>query len=52
MVSRLKIADQIRTTHIRFRNMTDYEAYIKSIDEGYDVEAAIVNDYIHKIFTL
>ena len=45
MVGRLKIGDQIRTTHIRFRNNNDYEAYIKSIDEGYGADDAIFNGY-------
>ena len=46
MVCRLNIGAQIRTTHIRFRNITDYEAYINSIDEGYDAEDAIFNGYL------
>ena len=46
MVGRLKIGDNIRTTHIRFRIINDYEAYIKSIDEGYDAEDATFNGYI------
>ena len=40
MVGLLEVGDQIRQTHIRFRNITDYEAYIISIDEGYDAEDA------------
>ena len=51
MVGRLKIGNQIRTTHIRFRNITDYEAYIFSIGEGYDAEDAIFNGCIYKINT-
>ena len=51
MVGRLKIGDQIRTNDNRFRNITDYEAYINSIDEGYDAEDAIFNGYIYKINT-
>ena len=38
MVGSLKVADQIRQIHIRFRNITDYDAYVNSIDEGYDAE--------------
>ena len=34
MVGNLKVGDQIRQTQIRFRNISDYEAYINSIDEG------------------
>ena len=33
MVGKLSIGDQIRETHIRFRNNTEHEAYINSIDE-------------------
>ena len=51
MVGTLKIGDRIRQTHIRFRNISDYEAYINSIDEGYDAEDAIFNGYIYKINT-
>ena len=46
IVGRFKIGDQIRTTHIRFKNITDFEPYINSIDEGYDAEDAIFNGYI------
>ena len=35
MVGSLNVGDQNRQTHIRFRNNTDYEAYINSIDGGY-----------------
>ena len=48
LVGSLKVGDQIRQTHIRCRNVTDYEAYINSIDEGYDAEDAIFNGYIYK----
>ena len=51
VVGRLKNVDQIRTTHIRFRNIDDYEAYINSIDEGYDAKDSIFNGYIYKIKT-
>ena len=51
MVGRLKSGDQIRQTHIRFRKITDYEAHINSIDEGYDSEDAIFNGYVYKINT-
>ena len=51
MVGNLKIVDQIRQTHIRFRNMNDYEAYIDSIDQDYDSDDSIVNGYIYKIDT-
>ena len=37
-VGKLSVGDQILQTHIRFRNITGYAAYINSIDEGYDAE--------------
>ena len=51
MVGNLKVGDQNRQTHIRFRNVSDYEAYINAIDEGYDAEDAIFKGYIYKIDT-
>ena len=51
MTGKLKIGDQFRETHTRFRNISDYEAYINSIDEGYDAEDAIFNGYIYEINT-
>ena len=51
MVGNLKVGDQIRQTHIRFRNISDYESYINSIDQDYDSEDAIFNGYIYKIDT-
>ena len=51
MIGNLKVGDQIRQTHIRFRNINDYEAYINAIDEGYDAEDAIFNGYIYKLNT-
>ena len=51
MVGNLKIGDQIRQTHIRFRNISDYEAYINAIDQDYDSEDAIFNGYIYKLNT-
>ena len=38
MVGNLKVGDQIRQTHIRLRNIFEHEAYINSIDEGYDAK--------------
>ena len=46
MVGSLKVGDQIRQTHISFRNMDDFESYINAIDEGYDAEDAIFNGFI------
>ena len=51
MIGNLKVGDQIRQTHIRFRNTNDYEAYINSIDQDYDSEDAIFNGYICKLDT-
>ena len=52
MIGNLKIGDQIRQTHIRFRNMDDFEAYINSIDQDYDSDDSIFNGYIYKLDTL
>ena len=51
MVGNLIVGDQIRQTHIRFRNMNDYEAYINSIDQDCDSDDSIFNGYIYKIYT-
>ena len=51
MAGSSKVGDQIGQTHIRFRNITDYEAYVNYIDEGYDAEDSIFNGYIYKINT-
>ena len=51
MVGNLIVGDQIRQTHIRFRNMNDYEAYINSIDQDYDSGDSIFSGYIYKINT-
>ena len=51
MVGNLKVGDQIGQTHVRFRNMDDFEAYINSIDEAYDADDCILNSYIYKINT-
>ena len=51
MVGKYSVVDQLQTTHVRFRIITDYESYISSIDEGYDAEDAIFNGYIYKINT-
>ena len=44
-----KVGDQIRQTHIRFRNMDDFESYINAIDEGYDADDAIFNGFSYKL---
>ena len=51
MVGKVSVGDQIRETHIRFRNLDDFESYIYAIDERYEAEDAIFNGYIYKINT-
>ena len=51
MVGNLKVGDQIRQTHFRFRNTNDFEAYINSIDAGYDADDSIFKGYVCKIDT-
>ena len=51
MVGKLSVGDQVRKTHKRFSNVTDYEAYINAIDEGYDAEDASFNGFNYKIDT-
>ena len=51
MVGNLKVGDQIRQTHSKFRNMDDSEAYINSIDQDYDSEDTIFNGYFYKTET-
>ena len=51
LVGNLKVGDQIRQTHVRLRNMNDFEAYINFIHEGYDADDSIFNGYIYKINT-
>ena len=46
MAGNLKVGDQIRKTHIRFRNMNDFESYMNSVDGGYDADDCIFNGYI------
>ena len=51
MIGKISVGDQMRETHIRFRNITDYENSFTAFDEGYDSEDAIFNDYIYEIRT-
>ena len=51
-VGELSIGDHIRQTHLRSRNINDYESYIKAIDQDYESEDAISNGYIYKVNTL
>ena len=41
MVGKLSLEEQIRGTHIRFRNKVDFESYVNVIDEGYEAKVAI-----------
>ena len=51
MVGDSKVGDQIRPAKIRFRNITDYDAYINAIDQDYEFEDSIFNGYIYKLDT-
>ena len=48
MIGKLSVGDQIGTTLFRIRNITDYKAYINSIDEGCDAEDSILIDIFLK----
>ena len=45
MVGKISIGDQKRETHIRFRIITDYEAYINAIDQVSESEDSLFNSY-------
>ena len=49
MIGKLKIGDQIRQIHVRFTNVTDYEADIGPFDQDYESDDTIFNGYIYKI---
>ena len=49
MIGRLKIAHQTRETHIRFRNIDDFEAYINATDQDYESDDGIFNGYVFKL---
>ena len=51
MVGNLKVGDQIRQTHSRFRNIDDFESYINSIDQDYDSDDSFFIGYIYKLDT-
>ena len=51
MLGSLKVGDQNRQTHIKFRNIADCENYINAIYQGYESEVAIFNGYTYKINT-
>ena len=45
----LNIGDQLRKTHVTFRKIKDYEAFINAVYLHYDSEDANFNGYIYKI---
>ena len=51
MISKLSISDQLQTTHIRFRNVNDYEAYINAVGQAVESEDAFFNGYVYKVDT-
>ena len=51
MMGTLRIGDQMRQTHISFRNINDYEPYINSIDESYDAGDRVFNGYVSSLNT-
>ena len=52
MVGKLSVGDQICQNQLRFRNFSDYEAYIISIDEGYEEEYIFLTGIIIKSILL
>ena len=51
MVGKRSIGDVIRETHIRSRNINDFESYTNAIDQDYESEDATFSGYIYKITT-
>ena len=51
MIGNLSIGDQLGTNHIRFRIITDYEAYFNAIDQEYESEDAFFTGYFYKTDT-
>ena len=51
MIGKLSIGNHARETRIGFTNITEFEHYINSIDDGFDAEDAIFIGYIFKINT-
>ena len=50
-VGKSTVGDEIRETHIRLRNITDYESYINAVDERHEAEESIFTGYIYKLKT-
>ena len=51
LIGNLKVGDQTRQTHIRFRNMSHFETHINIIDVDYDADDCIFKGYNYKIDT-
>ena len=51
LIGNLKVNDQTKQIHIRYKNMDAFESYINKIDDGYDADDSIFNGYIYKIDT-
>ena len=52
MVGSMVAAESIGKTNIRFRNIQDFEIYIKSFGEmGYEIYDAFFTGHIHKLDT-
>ena len=51
MIRKMSVGDEVRQTHIRFWNNTDYEQYINSIDLWFDSSDVFFNGSFYKIDT-
>ena len=51
MIGNLKIGDQIRQSHIRFRSNNDFEGLFNAFDQDYKSEDAIFIGYVYKLNT-
>ena len=51
LIGNLKVGDEVRQTHSRFRNMDAFESYINKTDVIYDADDSIFNGHIYKIDT-
>ena len=51
LIGRLKIGNQIRETHNRFKNINGYGSFINSIDQDYESEDSVFNGDIYKFNT-
>ena len=51
MVGNLNIGENLRNSQIRFKNYDAFEAYNKSINDGYESEGSFFNGCIYKLNT-